>query len=166
MSRKQAFARRLSEAATTRGLTPRQIHEETGIDYKRLCRWLSDGISRPTNKTAGDLETLRQYFGLKSVGQLWTGSEESERYGEKVRRLLDAPLPAEHRRSLCQYIDALWPIHELLERMWALRVAVKGAARAGRPEEKHFAILLQKLQEGASPDELVEQLAKRLERKG
>jgi hypothetical protein len=101
----------------SRNLSPRQLSVELGIDYKRLCRWMSRGICRPTNRTAGDLEKLRRYLGLKSAGQLWTGSTQLPDYPEKVRILLSRPFPVEKRDQLCSLIDLLWSAQEVVRRL-------------------------------------------------
>ena len=155
MTRKQAFAQRLSEAASARGLTPRQMSEETGIDYKRLCRWLSQGISRPTNKTAGDLEAFRRYFGLKSVGQFWTGSAELPDYGDKVRVLLGRPLPAEEREELCDRIDLLWSADQVVHRLHAEHREVWEEVAPTFPDELALAQAIKGLRKGLTADEVV-----------
>lgn len=160
MTRNESFARRLSEMMHSRNLSPRQLSVELGIDYKRLCRWMSRGICRPTNRTAGDLEKLRRYFGLKSAGQLWTGlPAESSSYGEKVRVLLESPLPVQERQQLCAQIDLLWSAYDVNDKLWNQHAAIwRQVTKTERPGAEDFAVTLDLLRDGTSPGELIEQL--------
>jgi len=153
MTRSSTFARRLSEAASQRSVTPRQMSEACGINYKRICRWLSQGISRPTNRTAKDLDKLRRYLGLESVADLWSQTKEAESYAGKLRILLESPLPPEEREDLFRHIDFLWAAHEMLERLWA-NGPFRKATGTKHPDVDTYKEVLDWISEGDSPEKL------------
>ena len=111
MGDRKIFAERLKQLL--RGVTLKDVATDCGIDYKRLRRWVSEGIERPTKHTRGDLEKLKALCDLSSVNEFW----EPWDWGTVTRKMLDqGPMLDSDREELLAYLQRLWTRCQLLTR--------------------------------------------------
>jgi transcriptional regulator with XRE-family HTH domain len=82
---KRRFVRNVQTMMDRKGLTVREVAKRAGVtDLKRLYRWVSNGISRAHHGHEEDLERLRTFFGLSSIGQFWR-EQPDQSLAERIR---------------------------------------------------------------------------------
>jgi hypothetical protein len=125
-------------------MTPRQLSNELGIDYKRLCRWMARGIARPTGKTAGDLEKLRKRLGFGAVKDLW-GRE--KRFWEKAMELFGDVHPNKLIRQMYDTRKMLGEVEQAEPVLWE-------RFTAGEPFQRTFWYSLGEFRNGIPLEEI------------
>jgi len=127
MSRNEKFAKCLSAAMESQGETAKKLADELRIDYKRLRRWMSRGIGRPTNKTAPDLEKLRRRLGFASVGELWGPSPIERESPRRPPAAIEPPPALEFWEQAIQLFEgeSPWQVHQQMGDVLAMLTQLK-----------------------------------------
>jgi transcriptional regulator with XRE-family HTH domain len=82
---KKVFATNLRRILDSSEMTRREVAEQIGVKYKTLCRWMTEGVTKPDHRTRSKLVALCRLFDVALNG-LWVQHvSKADDSAEKIR---------------------------------------------------------------------------------